>query len=354
MLAQKGSVPKKGPNLSHMEFLSVLGGDILKSCANTKFEAERLKIAPFRTDRTFLDPNCPTFTRPFWDRIWNLRHYHPVDNITKEKPAKFQIKWTAGSKVLRLCNFGAPKRVKTPKGPKSGLYGVWNFPIFQVEIRRNHGHGPNFKRNWLKILHLGPSKLSVPKMHLVPNPYFRTEIGNSDDAGPEISSRQPRLPSFKSDRHPVPKLWAWVFWSQKRGNAQNPLCHAHIPNFISAFVAVEAPTESWKFGPNSPSRSLVRTQRNLGPIFQRAAQKRELEPTNNKLMTWVHGNIVSAKFTQKKIGVRPSVSLAKHPFETNALFFLIVLVIFWMLRRSVLWIRKRKAPEKLPVSCGNG
>ena len=34
---------------------SVLGGDILKSCAHTKFESERLKIAPFRTDRTFLD-----------------------------------------------------------------------------------------------------------------------------------------------------------------------------------------------------------------------------------------------------------------------------------------------------------
>ena len=42
-----------------MEFFSVPGGDILKSCAQTKFEAERLKIAPFRTDRTFLDPKLP-------------------------------------------------------------------------------------------------------------------------------------------------------------------------------------------------------------------------------------------------------------------------------------------------------
>ena len=42
--------------------------------------------------------------------------------ITKEKPAKFQTKRTAGSKVLRLCNFCAPKRVKTRKGPKSVAY----------------------------------------------------------------------------------------------------------------------------------------------------------------------------------------------------------------------------------------
>ena len=45
----------------------------------------------------------------------------------------------------------------------------------------------------------------------------------------------------------------------------------------------------------------------------------------------MHGNIVSAKFTQKKIRRRPSSGLAKHPFETNELFFLIV--ILWMLRR---------------------
>ena len=56
---KKGQVPQKVPKSVPYGFLSIPGGDILTSCAQTKFEAERLKIAPFRKDRTFLDPKVP-------------------------------------------------------------------------------------------------------------------------------------------------------------------------------------------------------------------------------------------------------------------------------------------------------
>ena len=118
---KKGQYPKSGPNMSNMQILSFPGGDTQKSCAQSEFEAERLLTAHSGTQ------NCPIPVSPFWGKIWNLGPYHLLDIITKEKPAKFQTKRTAGSKVLRLCNFCAPKRVKPPKGPKSGPYGIFQF-----------------------------------------------------------------------------------------------------------------------------------------------------------------------------------------------------------------------------------
>ena len=63
------------------------------------------KIAPFPVS-------------PFWGNFWNLGPYQLLDIITKEKPAKFQIKWTTAAKVMRHRNFWVPKRVSTQKGPK--------------------------------------------------------------------------------------------------------------------------------------------------------------------------------------------------------------------------------------------
>ena len=99
------------------------------------------------------------------------------------------------------------------------------------------GRRPNFKRNRFKFLHLELTELSVSKLPHLPNPYFRREIGNSDDGSPQISSRQQSLPNFKSDQHTTRShcYRAPYFWSQKWGNAQNPLCHVHIPNFIGRF-----------------------------------------------------------------------------------------------------------------------
>ena len=128
--------------------------------------------------------NCPIPIGPFGGKIRDLGPYHLLDIITKEKPAKFQIKWTTASKVMRHRNFWVPKMVSTPKGQ---IGSVWNFPVFQVEITRNHGHKPNFKRNRYKFLNLGPTEQSVPKLPHFSNPYIRTEIGNSNDASLVVS-----------------------------------------------------------------------------------------------------------------------------------------------------------------------
>ena len=69
--------------------------------------------------------NCPIPIGPFWVKIRNLGPHHLLDIITKEKPAKFQIKWTTASKVMRHRNFCAPKRVSPQKGYK--LAPNWNF-----------------------------------------------------------------------------------------------------------------------------------------------------------------------------------------------------------------------------------
>ena len=61
------------------------------------------------------------------------------------------------------------KGSKPEKGPNRS---VWNFPVFQVEIPRNHGHRPNLKRNRFKFLHLAPTELSVPKIAPPPKPLF--------------------------------------------------------------------------------------------------------------------------------------------------------------------------------------
>ena len=101
--------------------------------------------------------NCPIPIGPFWGKIKNLRPYHLLDIITKEKPAKFQIKWTTTSKVMRHRNFCAPKRVSHPKGVQIGP--KLKFSAFQVEIPWNHEYSPNFKRNGWKLLHLWPTAL---------------------------------------------------------------------------------------------------------------------------------------------------------------------------------------------------
>ena len=102
--------------------------------------------------------NCPIPIGPFRGKIRNLGPYLLLDIITKEKPAKFQTKQTAGSKVLRLCNFCAPKRVSPPKGAQ--ICPKLVFPVFQVEIPRNHEHSPKLKRNAWKSLGLEPTALS--------------------------------------------------------------------------------------------------------------------------------------------------------------------------------------------------
>ena len=72
--------------------------------------------------------NCPFPIGPFGAKIRNFGPYHLLDNITKEKSAKIQMKWTTAPKVMRHRNFCDPKRFIAPqKGHK--LARNWKFPV---------------------------------------------------------------------------------------------------------------------------------------------------------------------------------------------------------------------------------
>ena len=96
--------------------------------------------------------------------------------ITKEKPAKFQIKWTTASKVMRQCNFCAPKGVSTPKGVQ--MCPTWHFLVFQVELPSNNEYKPNLKPNRWKLLHLWPTALSGTQNCPIPIGTFWGRITN--------------------------------------------------------------------------------------------------------------------------------------------------------------------------------
>ena len=126
------------------------------------------------------------------------------------------------------------KGSKPEKGPNRSHI---EFPVFQVEIPRNHGHRPNFKRNRFKFLHLELTELSVPKLPHLPNPYFRREIGNSDDGSPQISSRQQSLPNFKSDQHQVSLLQhGSILLVPKMGQCPKPTMPRPYPEFYWALL----------------------------------------------------------------------------------------------------------------------
>ena len=120
--------------------------------------------------------NCPIPIGTFWGRIKKLWTYHLLDIITKEKPAKFQIKWTTAWKVMRPHNFWVPKRVSTPKGAQ--IRPKINFSIFQVEIPSNNEYRQNLKPNSWKLLNLWPTAVFGTQNCPIPIGAFRGKIGN--------------------------------------------------------------------------------------------------------------------------------------------------------------------------------
>ena len=125
------------------------------------------------------------------------------------------------------------KGSKPEKGPNRSCMEFYCFPGGDTQ---NLGHRPNLKRNRFKFLHLGPTELSVPKLPHLPNPYFRREIGNSDDGSPQISSRQQSLPNFKSDQHQVPFLQGSVLLVPKMGQCPKPTMPRPYPEFYWALL----------------------------------------------------------------------------------------------------------------------
>ena len=139
--------------------------------------------------------------------------------------------------------FLCPEKGQNPKSAQIG--SVWNFPVLQVDIPRNHGHKPNLK--WNQIL-------TMPVRRY---PIYGRACQISNVTVKRFQSY--RDPYFCSKNGPVPK-----------NHYATPISRI----LLGAFATVGDPTKSWKFGQNSPSRSLVRAPRNLGPKISTGPKKR--------------------------------------------------------------------------------
>ena len=69
--------PKWEKNWAKIGLSCFPGGDNQKSWAHTKFEAERLKIVPFMTDRTFWDQKFPHSHTPILGQNLEFRTLPP-------------------------------------------------------------------------------------------------------------------------------------------------------------------------------------------------------------------------------------------------------------------------------------
>ena len=99
-----------------------------------------------------------------------------------------------------------------------------------------------------------------------------------------------------------PKDMGLGIFGPKNG-AMPKLHHAY-----GVFCSCWGPNRILKIGPNSPSRSLERMQRNLGPKIS-TAQKRELRPKQKLMFA-----------CQYCLGEIYPVGLAKHPLEKTCIF----------------------------------
>ena len=194
--------------------------------------------------------------------------------------------------------FLCPEKGQNPKRAQIG--SVWNFPVLQVEIPRNHGHKPNLKGKQSKFLNLGPTEQSVPKLPHLPNPYFGTEIGNSDDASPEISYIWKSLPNFKCHGQTVPKLQGSVLLVPKMGQCQKTTMPHPYPEFYWGLLqlwGIQPSPEN--FGKIHQADLLWEFLEILGPKFQRAGLKKK---SNGFIAIWYRRNLRKNFFVA---GLRP-------------------------------------------------
>ena len=128
MCPKKGHYPKRGTNMPQIGLSCFSGGDSPKSCVQTEFEAERLKIAVFMTDRTFWDPKLPHFHRLFFGQkleICTLSYFrHRYAKRTCEIGNVKNIR----IRSYETSYFWCPEKGSVPqKGPKSVPYGIFQF-----------------------------------------------------------------------------------------------------------------------------------------------------------------------------------------------------------------------------------
>ena len=179
--------------------------------------------------------NYPIPIGPFRGKIRYVGPYHLLDIINKEKPAKFHTKRTAGSKVMRPRNFWVPKRVNTPKGPKSGPYEIclffrWRYPKIMGTNQIWRETGLNFSiqdrpNNRSQNCPISQTPILGRKLEILTMPVRRYPIYSR---ACQVSN--PSDTRSQSYRAPY-------FWSQKWASTKNPLSHPPDPDFIGGFCS---------------------------------------------------------------------------------------------------------------------
>ena len=142
-----------------------------------------------------------------------------------------------------------PEKGQTPKRAQIGP--ILNFPVFQVEILRNHGHRPNFKRNRFKFLHLETDRTIGPKIAPPPKPLFSE--GNWKFGRWQSADIKQAAELAKFQIRPTPGLIVTGLHTFGPKNGAMPKTHyaTSISRILlGAFVPVGDPTKSCKFGPN--------------------------------------------------------------------------------------------------------
>ena len=209
-----GQYPKRGTNWPQIGIFKFTRWRYLKIVCTDKFEAEKLKIAPFTTEPHFLGPKVVPFFPANLGQNLEFRTLPPVRSNNQRKTWQLSNKMNSRFQSFETMYFWDPEKGQNTK--RAQIRPVRNFPVFQVEIPRNHWHIPNLKRNRLKFLHLGLTELLGPKAALAQNPYFRTDIGNSDD------TRQQSLPNFQIRPTTGPKVMGIGIFGPKKGAVRCP------------------------------------------------------------------------------------------------------------------------------------
>ena len=245
-MTQKGSLPQKGPKLPQIGISCLSGGDTQTSCVQSKFQAKRLKVAPFMTDRTFWDPKLPHCHRPIWDKNQEFRTVPPFRYHNQRETCQISNKMDNRFKIMRHRNFCAPKRVNPPKGVQIGP--KLKFSVFQVEIPWNHVYSPNLKRNGCKLLHLWPTALCGTQNCPIP-------IGPFSDRITKLWTYHllDIITKEKPDKFPIKWTTAWKvmrphnFWVPKR--VSTPKGAQIIPKINFSIFQVEIPSNN-EYRPN--------------------------------------------------------------------------------------------------------
>ena len=136
---KKGHYPKRGPNCPKLVFPVCQVKIPRNHMYSPNLKRNGWKLLHLSLTALSGTQNVPIPIVPLRGKNRNLGPDHLLDIITKEKPAKSQIKWTTASKVMRHRNFCAPKGSVPEKGHKCAQYAIFEFSRWRYQLIMSTG-----------------------------------------------------------------------------------------------------------------------------------------------------------------------------------------------------------------------